>query len=171
MGIRIAFKMKKIEIAFTDKESTPWGGLSLLHRMLERMQIEEVLEKIPLPQQGSNRGYSPKQIIQNFWVGVWSGANCLEHLEVTRHDALIREIFDCKQMAGSRAFQKYSNKFTQSINQEVFTGLYKWFLKNLHFDNYTMDFGSNILTRYGDQDGSKKGTIPRSREENHIIRL
>lgn len=163
--------MKNIEIGFTDKEITPWGGLSLLHQMLERLQIEEVLTAIPLPQQGSNRGYSPKQIIQNFWVGVWSGANCFEHLEVTRRDEVIKEIFDWKQMAGSRSFQRYFNKFNQAINQEVFTGLYQWFFKKLQFDNYTMDFDSTILTRYGEQEGSKKGYNPKKpgRKSHHPI--
>jgi len=163
--------MKNIKIAFTDKEITPWGGLSLLRQMLEGLQIDAVLEKISVPQQGSNRGYSPKQIIQNFWVGVWSGANCFEHLEVTRHDEVVRELFDWKQMAGSRAFQRYFNKFTQAINQEVFTGLYQWFFKNLQFDNYTMDFDSTILTRYGEQEGSKKGYNPKKpgRKSHHPI--
>lgn len=163
--------MKNIEIAFTNKEITPWGGLSLLSQMLKRMQIEEVLGKIPLPKQGSNRGYSPKQIIQNFWVGVWSGANCFEHLEVTRHDQVIKEIFDWEQMAGCRSFQRYFNKFNQAINQQVFTGLYQWFFKNLQFDNYTMDFDSTILTRYGEQEGSKKGYNPKKpgRKSHHPI--
>jgi hypothetical protein len=128
--------MKELKISFTEKEITPRGGISLLRQMLERIEIEKALEEVRLPQQGSNKGYDPKQLIQNFWIGVWSGANCFEHLEVTRHDEVIREIWEWERMAGSRAFQRYFNKFNQAINQEVFTGLYQWFFKNLHFDNY-----------------------------------
>ena len=34
-------------------------------------------------------GYSPIQLIKNFWISLWSGANKFEHLEVTRQDKLI----------------------------------------------------------------------------------
>jgi hypothetical protein len=166
-----SYRMKELKISFTDKEITPWGGLSLLRQMLERIEIEKVLEEVRLPQQGSNRGYDPKQLIPNFWIGVWSGANCFEHLEVTRHDEVIREIWEWERMAGSRAFQRYFNKFNQAINQEVFTGLYQWFFKNLHFDNYTLDFDSTIMTRYGEQEGSKRGYNPKKpgRKSHHPI--
>jgi hypothetical protein len=163
--------MGNYKIEFTDKEITPWGGLSLLHQMLERMNISEVISGASLPEQGSNRGYKPEQIIQNFWVGVWCGANCFEHLEVTRHDQVIKEIFGWGKMPGSRAFQRYFNKFDQVRNQEVFTYLYQWFFSNLQFDNYTMDFDSTILTRYGNQQGAKKGYNPKKpgRKSHHPI--
>ena len=39
-----------------------------------------------LPQPGSNRGYRPEQLITQFMLSVWCGANRFEHGEVTRHD-------------------------------------------------------------------------------------
>jgi hypothetical protein len=163
--------MKNLKIEFTDKSITPWGGLSLLKEMLKRMKIDEVLKSIALPKQGSNRGYDPEQLVQNFWVGIWCGANCFEHLEVTRYDEVIREIFDWKKMAGHRSFKRYFKKFNQATNQEVFTNLYKWFFSNLQFDNYTLDFDSTILTRYGDQEGSKRGYNPKKpgRKSHHPL--
>ncbi|MBU0473881.1 MAG: hypothetical protein KKF62_06925 [Bacteroidetes bacterium] len=61
------------------------------------------------------------------------------------------------------------NKFIQAITQEVITRLYQWFFKNLQFDNYTMDFDSSLLTRYGDQEGSKKGYNPKKKSHHLII--
>jgi len=145
--------MKNLKIEYTDKEITPWGGMSLMRKMLEQIQMEETLKEAPLPAQGSNRGYPPSQLIQNFWVGVWCGANCFEHLEVTRQDVVIQEIFDWERMAGNKAFARYFNKFNQATNQRVFTHLYQWFFQHLHFDNYTLDFDSTVLTRYGEQQG------------------
>jgi hypothetical protein len=163
--------MKEIKIEFTDKEITPWGGISLLRQILDRINITEVLSNAPLPEQGSNRGYNPEQLILNFWVGVWCGANCFEHLEVTRQDEVIRNIFDWGRMPGNRSFVRYFKKFNQATNQEVFNYLYQWFFHNLQFDNYTLDFDSTILTRYGEQQGAKKGYNPKKpgRKSHHPI--
>lgn len=50
-----------------------------------------------LPEQGSNRGHSPGQPVNGFIAGVWCGAHCIEHPEVTRSDGVIREIFGWKR--------------------------------------------------------------------------
>ena len=149
--------MKPIKIEFTDKNITPWGGMVLFREMLNRIKFASILNDLELPIQGSNRGYSPEQLITNFLVSVWCGANNFEHLEVTRHDKAIREIFDWQSMPGHRAFKRYFQKFNQCTNNGVFTKFYQWFFSNLHFDNYTLDFDSSVITRYGEQQGAKKG--------------
>ncbi len=163
--------MENIKISFTNKEITPWAGIALLGRMLDSISIEETLMNLPLPKQGSNRGYSPIQLIENFWVSIWSGANKFGHLEVTRQDKVIQDIFGWEKMPGHRAFQRYFVKFNQRINQEVFTGLYQWFFSNLKFDNYTLDIDSTIMTRYGEQEGSKRGYNPKKpgRKSHHPL--
>lgn len=155
-----------VKIEFTDKEITPWGGISLLQNMLKRMSFEQMLSDLPLPTQGSNRGYSPQQLIQHFLIGVWCGASCFEHLEVTRHDRVIKDLFGWKTMAGSKAFHRYFNKFNQATNQQVFDNLYSWFFDKLQFDNYTLDFDSTVITRYGDQQGATKGYNPKKPGRN-----
>ncbi len=66
-------------------------------------------------------------------------------------------------MPGHRSFQRFFQKFNQAKNQEVFTNLYQWFFSNLAFDNFTLDFDSSVITRYGEQQGAKKGYNPRKR--------
>jgi hypothetical protein len=78
-----------LKIAFTDKEITPWSGIVLLKNMLDRMNFDDELGKLPLPSPGSNRGYAPNQLIKQFMTSVWCGANKFEHCEVTRHDEVI----------------------------------------------------------------------------------
>jgi len=43
-----------LKIAFTDKEITPWSGIVLLKNMLDRMNFDDQLDKLPLPAPGSN---------------------------------------------------------------------------------------------------------------------
>ena len=44
------------KIAFTNKEITPWSGILLLIKMLNKMEFGTMLESLLLPTQGSNRG-------------------------------------------------------------------------------------------------------------------
>ncbi|MFN7233756.1 MAG: hypothetical protein ACK5SS_08450, partial [Cyclobacteriaceae bacterium] len=62
-------------IEFTDKEITPWAGILLLKKMLEKMDFDSCLDGLDLPEQGSNRGYSSHQLIKQFITSVWCGAN------------------------------------------------------------------------------------------------
>lgn len=103
--------MKPLKIEFPDKEITPWGGMALFSKMLQTIDFDSVVSKLDLPQPGSNRGYSPQQLVISFLASVWCGANCFEHLEVTRSDQVIREIFGWNKMAGHRAFKRFFEKF------------------------------------------------------------
>jgi len=154
------------KIEFSDKKISPWGGISLMKKMLDKMNINEILSQINLPKQESNRGFSPLQLIHTFWISLWCGANRFEHIEVIRRDDVIKQMYNWREMPGHKSFQRYFRKFTQSINQDVFGNLYKWFFSNLIFDNYTLDFDSTVITRYGQQDGSLKGYNPSKRGRN-----
>lgn len=149
-----------LQISFTDKEITPWSGTILLKKMLDRMNLDEQLDKLSLPAQGSNRGYAPSQLVKQFMTSIWCGANKFEHCEVTRHDEVLRQCWGFKQMAGCKSFQRFFNKHTTAINHDIFTPLYQWFFGSLQFDNYTLDVDSTIFTRYGNQQGSRKGYNP-----------
>lgn len=159
------------KLEFTDKKITPWGGIVLLEKMLKRLKTEEFLGSISLPVQGSNRGYDPKQLIINFWLSIWCGASKFEHLEVTRQDDVLRNIFGWQVMAGHKAFQRYFRKFDLATNQRVFTESYRWFFRQIKFDNYTLDFDSSVITRYGDQEGATIGYNPNKpgRKSHHPI--
>ena len=51
--------MRDYDIKFVNKEITPFGGLSLFLKMLDRCHFDEQLVKSGIPSQGSNRGYNP----------------------------------------------------------------------------------------------------------------
>ncbi|MDZ7608853.1 MAG: IS1380 family transposase [Cyclobacteriaceae bacterium] len=149
-----------LKLVFTDKEITPWSGMIFMKKLLDRTGILSESVSKDLPGQGSNRGYGPIQLITCFMVSVWCGANRFEHLEVSRFDEVLRKIFGFKTMAGHKAYQRYFKKFTLAINQRVFSQLSQWFFGQIKLDNYTMDVDSTVLTRYGAQQGAKRGYNP-----------
>lgn len=153
--------MRDCDIKFVNKEITPFGGLSLFFRMLEKCRLAEHLEQSGLPSQGSNRGYKPLQLILGLFAGVWCGASCFGHLDVVRYDTALCNLLGWKRGADHRAYQRYFNKFSQAVNQRVFGELFRWFFSELLFDNYTLDFDSTVMVREGNQQGAAKGYNPK----------
>lgn len=117
------------KIEFTNKEISPWSGILMMIRMLERMDFEASLNRLSLPPQGSNRGYSPAQLVKQFMTSVWCGANKFEHTEVTRQDEVIRKFWNFKRMARHKAFQRFFNKFNQATHQRVLRSCFNGFLR------------------------------------------
>lgn len=147
-----------LKIEYTNKEITPWGGMVLLRKMLDKMMFKSHVEECTeLPSPGSNRGYPALTIIEAFLVSVWSGANKFLHTEVTRHDHAIGKIFQWKRTPAQDTFKRFFNKFTQAKNQRISDHFYSWIFDNIQFNNYTLDCDSSVLTRYGAQEGAKKG--------------
>jgi hypothetical protein len=52
-----------------------------------------------LPQPASNRGYRPEQLMTQFMLSVWCGANRFEQGEPTRHNPVLKQVFGFERMA------------------------------------------------------------------------
>ena len=159
------------ELRFTDKEITAWGGMGLMKRMLDHMGFDEALMQSGLPQPGSNRGYAPEQLITQFMLSVWCGANRFEHGEVTRHDPVLKRIFGIKRMANFKAVMRLFRRFTQHSNEAVMDKLYGWMFEQIAIDGITLDVDSTVMTRYGQQEGAARGYNPakRGRASHHPL--
>lgn len=166
---RLEFLMRSIrknlamefDIAFTNKEITPWGGMALLRKFLDKIGFRDQIRQCSyLPTQGSNRGHNIVDLLEAFIVSVWCGANRFLHTEVTRNDAALGSIFGWKKVPGQDAYKRYFNKFTQATNAGVSQQFYTWLMSNINYNHFTLDFDSSIITRYGKQEGAKKGYNP-----------
>ena len=162
----------EFEISYTNREITPWGGMVFLKQMLRKIGFRELIEQNPdLPQPGSNRGYKTSTIIESFITSIWCGANRFLHTEVTRHDAALGQIFDWKTTPGQDVYKRFFSKFTQAKNLRVSEYFYSWIFDNFKFDNFTLDIDSSVMTRYGQQEGAKKGYNPvkKGRPSHHPL--
>jgi hypothetical protein len=141
------------ELRITDKEIPAWGGMALMKRMLDHMGFGAALASAGLPPPGSNRGYAPEQLITQFMLSVWCGANRFEHGEVTRHDLVLKRIFGFTRMANFKAVMRLFRRFTQSTNEGVMDSLYRWMFDQISINGITLDVDSTVMTRYGCQEG------------------
>jgi hypothetical protein len=154
----------EFDVTFTGKEITPWGGMAFLKQFLDKIGFREQVHKcLALPTQGSNRGHDVATLLEAFTTSIWCGANRFLHTEVTRNDAALRTIFGWKAVPGQDAYKRYFNKFTQATNAEVSQHFYTWLMSNINFNHFTLDFDSTVITRYGQQEGAKKGYNPNKR--------
>ena len=80
-----------------------------------------------LPQPGSNRGYRPEQLITQFMLSVWCGANRFKHGEVTRHDQVLKRLFGFTRMVNFKAIMRLFRKFTQSTKMMQIVGSFAAF--------------------------------------------
>jgi len=163
--------MSEMELQFIDDEITAWGGLAILKRMMDSSHFLDHLRTLPLPAQGSNRGYPPVQLITQFIASLWCGVNRYAHLDISRFDTTIQKLFGWERMPEHKAFQRYFDKFSTADNQRVFSSLYQWFFSNLNFDNFTIDIDSSVITRHGKQQAATKGYNPRKpgRKSHHPL--
>ena len=162
----------EFDISYTSKEITAWGGMVFLKQMLEKIGFRKLVENnSDLPVSGSNRGYKTVTIVEGFITSIWCGANRFLHTEVTRHDAALGKIFQWKNTPGQDTYKRFFSKFSQATNQKVSDYFYSWFFENLKFDNFTLDIDSSVMTRYGEQEGAKKGYNPskRGRSSHHPL--
>ena len=155
------------EISYTSKEITPWGGMVFLSQMLKKIGFRKIIEdNTDLPKSGSNRGYKSSTIIEGFITSIWCGASRFLHTEVTRHDIALGNIFDWSRTPGQDTYKRFFAKFDQAKNQAVSDYFYSWIFDNFKFDNFTLDIDSSVMTRYGEQEGAKKGYNPAKRGRN-----
>ena len=72
---------------------------------------------------------------------------------------------------GQDAYKRYFSKYTQSTNQKVSDYFYSWSFDSLHFDNFTLDIDTSVMTRYGEQEGAKRIVIQIKKEKNNLMKL
>jgi hypothetical protein len=151
----------QMEHEYTDQMVTPWGGMKEMKMLIDKTGISEKLSQLGLPESKSNNSIDAVSIIESFWVSIWIGCFRFSHTAAVRVDEVLRQIFGWKRVASATTFGRFFKKFTPSMNHQLFIDLYSWFFEQIRFDNYTLDVDSSVITRYGEQQGSKKGYNPK----------
>jgi hypothetical protein len=151
---------------YSDKLVTPWGGMQEMKKLIDKTGISKKLLELNLPEGKSNNTIDAISIIESFWVSIWIGCFRFSHTAVVRLDKVLCEIFGWKRVASGTTYGRFFKKFTPSLNNSVFIELNSWFFEQVQFDNYTLDVDSSVITRYGEQEGSKKGYNPNKRGRN-----
>jgi hypothetical protein len=148
-------------VGFTDREVTAWGGLVLLKRMLDSMGFRPAVAGWGLPPPGSNRGYAPLQLVEQFIVSIWCGASRFMHAETVRMDSTLTRLFGWPHAAGHKAIMRLFARFNMLSNERVQAEAYRWFFGKISaLKRVTLDMDSTVITRNGEQAGAARGYNP-----------
>lgn len=145
-------------VSFSNREVTAWGGLALLKQMLDQMGFREAAQKWGLPEPGSNRGYAPLQLVEQFIVSIWCGACRFAHAETVRMDNTLVRLFGWARAAGHKAIMRLFGRFDMLTNERVQAEVYRWFFGKIQTLKWvTLDIDSTVITRHGEQEGAARG--------------
>lgn len=158
--------MVNLPIEYSDKPVTAFGGMALIKRFLDQTGIREQLGRLDLPRGGSNRAYDPEQVIESFWLAIWTGASRYIHCDWLRQDQTLAAIFGYEHLPSQSTYSRFFGKFSQARNTAVFPALQRWFFGQINTGAVTVDFDSTVITREGNQEGSAKGYNPNRRGRN-----
>jgi len=152
-----------IDIEYSNKSVTAHGGMSLMKRFLDKTEIITKINSLGIVEPGSNAGYSVSEMFTSFFVSVWLGANRFAHTSILQHDKVLQRIFGLNRAPSNDTYRRFFQKFDFELSSNAFFELYSWMFSQLKLDNYTLDVDSSVWTRYGKQQGSKKGYNPKKR--------
>jgi hypothetical protein len=104
--------MVNLPIEYSQKQVTPFGGMSLMKRFIDQTGIRDHLQELNLPHR-SNRDYSPTHLIESFWLGIWTGASRYIHCDWLRHDKVLQSIFCWDKMPSQSTYSRFFGKFSK----------------------------------------------------------
>ena len=158
--------MGELKIEYSDKKVTPFGGMKLIKDFIDKTNIEDNLRSVNLPMPQSNAGYDPVDIVKAFWLSIFTGASRFIHADWLRYDTTLQSIFEFKRMPSLATYSRFFHKFSLKRNSEVFPILQQKFLEQIDVGELTIDLDSTVITRYGEQEGAKKGYNPKKPGRN-----
>lgn len=150
----------QLSFEFTNRNVSSWGGLRLVSELFSRMNLDSLLSGLSLPQPGSNRGYATRTIVESFMVGAYVGSERLSHVELLRHDEPVKKIFGWKQAPTASTLSRFFSRCEAPAVESLRKELPRRFFSQVNMASSTLDIDSTVLTRYGEQEGARRGYNP-----------
>jgi hypothetical protein len=160
----------QVKIEFTDKPITAWGGIAgVISRYLHKISFKEWVESsIPI-QETSNNGKGIYEKVLALFLTVMVGGQRFSHLSWWGHGVeAIYAGFGVKwlPLAVSTVTRFWSRINSQALSEIIGERCRQFVSQILAWEGITKDnlnLDSSVITRYGEQEGAKKGYNPKKR--------
>jgi DDE family transposase len=152
-----------LELRYTGKPVSGWGGLVAVMRYLERRGVRRVLEGA-LPDGRTSPNQIPVvEVVLAFFAGVLTGSRRFAHVERLRSDEVVRTILGLRRMPSAMTLTRYFGGLVRSQVEHLSATLGQFVCGQLKRSalGATLDLDSTVFERYGRQEGSLKGYNPR----------
>lgn len=172
-----SLKKGQVKIEFSPKLITSWGGTAaLFSRYFDKIGFRELVETIYPVQEYSNNSTGVYSKLVSLFISVLNGGTKFSHINYMENGVKIFErCFRVKRLVkSSTGITRYWNKYNRrSLTETLLQNISQYFLypllDNAGIEKDTLRFDSTVITRYGTQEGAKKGYNPakRGRPSNH----
>ena len=165
-----------VKIGFTDKKITSYGGFSLLAMFFEKIDLKGALNGLMPIVEVSPNAMKAEEKLLGFMTLIITGASRFSHMLYLGNPEIIKTIFGLRRLPlAATTLTRYFNKI-QDMGKANHMSEWIWkYLKTVidwsKIESDWLSFDSTIITRYGNQEGSKKGYNPnkRGRPSHHPI--
>ena len=151
-----------LQIEFTDRSVSGWGGLCLPFEFFEKAGVHAVLERA-LP----DGRVSPNQIpvvdqVMSLFATILTGGRRFEHVERLRGDKVATAILGIDRIPSGSTLVRYFGGFVRSQVEHLSECLNELTKRMLTCpaEGEVIDLDSSVFERYGTQEGSLKGYNP-----------
>jgi hypothetical protein len=152
-----------LELRYTGKPVSGWGGLVAVMRYLEARGVRRVLEAA-LPDGRTSPNQIPVvDLVLAFLAAVLTGGRRFAHVERLRTDEVVQAILGMARMPSAMTLTRYFGGLVRSQVEHLSAVLGQFIFGQLKRPplGATLDLDSTVFERYGRQEGSLKGYNPR----------
>src|SRR5438445_10019102 len=148
-----------LEVRYTGKPVSGWGGLVAVMRYLEKRGIRQGLSRA-LPDGRTSPNQTPVvAVVLALFAAVLTGGRRFAHVERLRSDEVVQAIVGVARMPSAMTLTRYFGGLVRSQIEHLSEVLSQCGLRRLRAP--ALDLDSTVFERYGHQQGSLKGYNPR----------
>jgi len=158
---------RQVDLDFTDKNLTSWGGISsLIGKYFDKLKLRSWIERnIPI-EETSNNSCGKYSKILSLFLTVLTGGDRFSHISNWMHgEEVFKKCFRVDKFSKSgSSLTRFFNKVTKHSQAEkvlesarqMTNVIMNW----LKIKDVVLRFDSSVIVRYGKQQGAKKGYNP-----------
>ncbi len=152
------------KVEFSAKNITPYGGMGLFRKFIQKLRVEKVLDKV-LSADTSECGYSAGEKIMSLVYGLVCGLERPSDTEVLKRDKVFHTVIGYEDYPGQSTFSRFLKSFSVKGAKEIGDKDARMLLQVRHnfrdWFKLTLDLDSHVKTVYGNQQRAKVGYNPK----------
>ena len=163
-----SIEVNKVEIEFTNRKLSAYGGFSLLAAFFEKIKIREVLEEVIPVKEVSPNSIGIYGKVLAYSLMLYAGGSRFSHLLYLGCQEVLTTLFAVKRLPlASTTLTRLFGKIKKLKDvEDMSDGLWCYLSKLIPWSKIIEDwltFDSSVLERYGKQEGVKKGYNPKKK--------
>lgn len=159
----------EIKVDFSAKNISPFGGLGLFRKLVQKLGVEKALESINPSQANENGkgGYTVGEKVMSLIYGLVLDLERPADTEVLKRDKVFQAVIGYGSYPDQSIFSRFLRSFSVSGATEIGDKDVEMLLQVRHnfrdWSNLTFDMDSHVKTVYGNQQRAKVGYNPKKR--------